>query len=61
MLRELEAIARRTAEAAVDGTLGVREFRDASGIGRNMAIEVLEYFDKIGLTARRGDGREFRS
>lgn len=29
-------------------------YKDASEIGRNMTIEVLEYFDRIGLTRRRG-------
>ena len=31
--------------------------RDASGIGRNVAIQVLEFFDKLGLTVREGDAR----
>ncbi len=35
----------------------VREYRDASGIGRNVAIEVLEYFDSRGFTRRNGDTR----
>lgn len=35
----------------------VREFRDATGIGRNIAIEVLEYFDRKGFTRRTGDTR----
>ena len=35
----------------------VRDFRDASGIGRNIAIEVLEYLDGKGFTRRTGDTR----
>ena len=35
----------------------VRQFRDATGIGRNVAIEVLEYFDGKGVTRRMGDTR----
>ncbi len=35
----------------------VRDFRDATGIGRNIAIEVLEYFDGRGFTRRTGDTR----
>lgn len=35
----------------------VRQFRDASGIGRNTVIEVLEYFDGRGFTRRTGDTR----
>lgn len=61
MLAELKNIAIETARAAAGGGLDVRAFRDASGIGRNMAIEVLEYFDKIGVTRRRGDVREIRA
>ncbi|MGD8809772.1 MAG: SelB C-terminal domain-containing protein, partial [Gammaproteobacteria bacterium] len=34
-----------------------RAFRDATGIGRNVAIQVLEFFDKLGLTRRDGDVR----
>jgi selenocysteine-specific elongation factor len=32
-------------------------FKDRSGIGRNLTIEVLEYLDKIGATRRVGDAR----
>ncbi len=35
----------------------VRQFRDATGIGRNLAIEVLEYFDARGYTRRYDDKR----
>jgi selenocysteine-specific elongation factor len=34
------------------------EYRDVTGIGRNLAIEVLEYFDGIGFTQRQGDKRK---
>ena len=36
----------------------VKQFRDQSGIGRNLAIEILEFFDKSGLTWRKGDTRK---
>src|SRR5260370_288607 len=32
-------------------------FKDRSGIGRNLTIEVLEYLDQIGVTRRVGDAR----
>jgi len=52
---------RSLAEVAhsLDGGTGfqVAEFRDASGLGRNLAIEVLEYFDACGVTRRTGDTR----
>ncbi len=35
----------------------VRQFRDASGVGRNVVIEVLEHFDRKGFTRRMGDSR----
>lgn len=60
MLDDLSRIAKSTAQSSEGGLFSVRAFRDASGIGRNMAIEVLEYFDKIGLTSRRGDAREIK-
>lgn len=51
----LIAVADQLSETA---TLTVREFRDAAGIGRNVAIEVLEYFDSKGFTKRNGDTRQ---
>lgn len=41
-----------------DEGFSVIEFRDTTGIGRNLCIEVLEYFDKIGFT-RRDDNKRF--
>ena len=32
-------------------------FKDRSGVGRNLAIAILEYLDKIGVTRRVGDAR----
>ena len=43
---------------ANENTFGVVEFRDRSNIGRNLAIEVLEFFDKSGFTWRTGDERK---
>lgn len=39
----------------------VIEFRDASGIGRNLCIEILEYFDAQGLTRRHDNARVLRT
>ncbi|MBT5430108.1 MAG: selenocysteine-specific translation elongation factor [Rhodospirillaceae bacterium] len=41
-----------------NASFGVREFRDKSGIGRNLAIEILEFFDRSGFTWRTGDTRK---
>ena len=52
-LRRLEEIARGAADRG--GAITAAAFRDGSGIGRNAAIEVLEYFDRIKFTRRVGD------
>ena len=39
------------------GPFTVRQFRDATGVGRNVVIEVLEHFDAKGFTRRQGDTR----
>ena len=39
------------------GSMTVKTFRDQTGIGRNVAIEVLEYFDGKGFTKRQGNER----
>ena len=49
--------ARRAAGRAPQG-FGVAAFRDAAGIGRNLAVELLEYLDAAGVTRRRGDLRQ---
>ncbi len=43
--------------AVAQGSISAREFRDAVGCGRNLAIEVLEYFDNKQFTWRQGDVR----
>ncbi|MEK7312869.1 MAG: SelB C-terminal domain-containing protein, partial [Deltaproteobacteria bacterium] len=42
------------------GHIKASEFRDALGCGRKLAIELLEYFDKICITLRQGDLRRLR-
>jgi len=56
-LRELERIAEHVAAEDADGTFAAADFNRASGIGRNLTIKVLEYFDRIGTTQRDGDRR----
>ncbi len=36
-------------------------FRDATGLGRKRAIQILEYFDRVGLLRRVGDVHKLRS
>ncbi|NQV57981.1 MAG: SelB C-terminal domain-containing protein, partial [Rhodospirillales bacterium] len=51
-----EDLAAQTGEAG----FGAAAFRDRTKIGRNLAIELLEYFDAKGLTWRSGDTRKLR-
>jgi selenocysteine-specific elongation factor len=57
--RQIDALsrtARELASAKPDG-FSAREFRDAAQIGRNLTIDVLEYFDRRTFTRRSGDLR----
>jgi selenocysteine-specific elongation factor len=56
-IRELARVAERLALETGDEGFGAAAFRDASGIGRNVTIELLEYFDRAGLTRRIGNIR----
>ena len=44
-------------ELAARAPFTVRDFRDVAEIGRNAAIEVLEYLDSKGYTRRNADTR----
>lgn len=54
---ELAHLAERLAAASSDGSFEARGFRDAAGIGRNLTIDLLEYFDRQKLTRRHGNLR----
>ncbi len=54
-LRRLAAIAEMGAQQTGCFTAG--QFRDWTGLGHNLTIEMLEYFDRAGLTRRQGDVR----
>jgi selenocysteine-specific elongation factor len=41
-----------------DGWFTAAQYRDRIGIGRGLAIQVLDYFDRRGVTVRRGDLRK---
>ncbi|MES3022842.1 MAG: selenocysteine-specific translation elongation factor [Pseudomonadota bacterium] len=56
-LADLAAAAKATALAQPDHRFTAAHFRDASGIGRNHVIEVLEFFDVLGITRRFGNTR----
>jgi selenocysteine-specific elongation factor len=56
-VERLAAIAAELAAIAPDGTFTAAGFKDRTGVGRNLAIEILEHLDRIGLTRRVGDAR----
>jgi selenocysteine-specific elongation factor len=56
-VRELAVLAATLAGESADGSFTAAAFKDRSGIGRNLTIEVLEYLDRIGATRRVGDAR----
>ncbi|MDH3700401.1 MAG: selenocysteine-specific translation elongation factor [Alphaproteobacteria bacterium] len=59
-VRRLAVVAERLAADSANAQFDARAYRDATDIGRNVAIQVLEFFDKQGFTRRLGDGREIR-
>ena len=54
-LTELEMLLKQVADSSRE--IAVRDYRDAAKIGRNLAIEILEYFDHRGITKRFGQTR----
>ncbi len=52
--------ARKLAEHDPEGQFTAQQYKEATGIGRNVAIEVLEYLDQIGATRRIGNARVMR-
>ena len=58
-MQELAALVVRICDGA-GGSLGAGAFRDATGLGRKRAIQILEHFDRTGLTRRVGDSHLLR-
>ncbi len=56
-LGRLADIARELADASPEGSFTAQMFKDRSGVGRNLAIHILEYLDRMGVTRRIGDAR----
>jgi selenocysteine-specific elongation factor len=59
-LSSLAVLAGELAAGNPKHVLETAAFRDRIGAGRKVAIEILEFFDKAGITARRGDVRVVR-
>jgi selenocysteine-specific elongation factor len=56
-LAHLAEIARELADGSPEGAFTAAAFKDRSGVGRNLTIQILEYLDKMGATRRQGDTR----
>ncbi len=54
---QLQILAQEVKQLAATKPFSVKEFRDLTGIGRNIAIEILEYFDGRGFTRRQNNER----
>ena len=59
-VRALAAHAESLAGGSEEGRFTAAEYKNHAGIGRNFAIELLEFFDRSGLTERLGDRRRLR-
>jgi selenocysteine-specific elongation factor len=57
-ISELAAIATRLAQE--HGRVDAAEYRDALGLGRKRAIQILEFFDRVGFTRRIKDSHVLR-
>jgi selenocysteine-specific elongation factor len=59
-LAALASVAESTAKAQATGQFTAAQYRDATGLGRSLAIEILEFLDTLGITQRVGDARKMR-
>jgi selenocysteine-specific elongation factor len=59
-VHEMAALLAEMCADAADGTVTAAAFRDRIGTGRKLAIIILEFFDRSGITLRRGDLRNIR-
>ena len=59
-VRALAAHAETLAGELPDGRFSAAEYKNRAGVGRNFAIELLEFFDRSGFTERLGDRRRIR-
>lgn len=55
--REMVDIIRDVAAQSEDGWFSAPAFRDRVNNGRKVAIEIMDFFDRLGLTLRKGDLR----
>ena len=56
-LARLAEIAQELADGSPEGSFTAANFKDRSGVGRNLTIQILEYLDTMAVTRRAGDAR----
>jgi selenocysteine-specific elongation factor len=59
-IAELAATVQLVANGTPEGKITAAVFRDRIGTGRKLAIQILEFFDRTGITIRKGDLRGIR-
>jgi len=59
-LKELAHCAETLSESSDSACFTAVQYKEYCGIGRNVTIELLEYFDRVGLTRRQGQTRRMR-
>lgn len=59
--KSLQALANIVLSLEPQDDIGTAEYRDASGLGRKRAVQILEYFDRAGLTRRVKERRLVRN
>jgi selenocysteine-specific elongation factor len=57
---QLVTIVREIVAETADGGIAAARFRDRIGVGRKLAIQILEFFDASGVTRRTGDVHHLR-
>jgi selenocysteine-specific elongation factor len=53
-------VVQRASVTSEDGLFSVAQVRDLAGIGRGLVIQILERFDRLGVTRRVGDRRTLK-
>lgn len=59
-MEELARIIKELASTTPNGEVVARTFRDATGLGRKRAIQIIECFDRLGYTRRVRDAHVLR-
>ncbi len=59
-MQELAQLVQALAESHANAEVEARAFRDATGLGRKRAIQILEFFDRVGYTRRLRDAHLLR-